>query len=135
MGEPNPLLVEQARIALSRAVNPYSGYHVGVALLVMRSGDPEAAVFLGTNIENASYGLTICAERVAMFAAIAQGYTYFLEMVCMTRDGGSSCGACRQIAHQLGHDMTMYFTTQEGEVVLQANPDQLLPHAFSLKEK
>lgn len=134
MTEPNPILIDQARIAMSRAVNPYSGYHVGVALLAMRPGNPDAAVFLGTNIENASYGLTICAERVAMFAAIAQGYTSFVEMVCMTRDGGSSCGACRQVAHQLGPDMTMNFLSQEGEVVLEAKPDQLLPHAFSLKE-
>jgi len=113
--------------------SPYSGYPVGVALLAMQPGNPEAKIFLGTNIENASYGLTVCAERVAIFSAISQGYTSLIELVCMTRDGGTSCGACRQVTLEFSSYMRMYFMNEKGEITLETTPVELLPNPFILE--
>lgn len=134
MLEPNPLALAQAEIARSYSRSPYSGYPVGVALLAMRVGNPTAKIFHGTNIENASYGLTICAERVAIFSALADGYDKFVELVCMTKDGGSSCGACRQVMIEFSRDMFLFFVQEDGYVTLKTTPIELLPAPFILKE-
>ncbi len=109
MTEPTPGLIEMAKGVQTFSYSPYSGYPVGVALMAMRVGKPEARIFLGTNIENGSYGLTICAERVAIFSALVAGYDQFVELVCMTKDGGSSCGACRQVMLEFSKDMHVFF--------------------------
>lgn len=132
--EPNPLAVEQARVARGYTRSPYSGYPVGVALIAMEIGNPTAKIFHGTNIENASYGLTICAERVAIFSALTDGYDQFVELVCMTKEGGSSCGACRQVMIEFSRDMFLFFVREDGEVTLTTRPELLLPAPFILKE-
>ena len=85
-------LVAQAIGARRRAYAPYSNYFVGAAVLA-----EDGTVILGCNVENASYPATICAERVALTAAVAQGKRPLKAIAVATRDGGSPCGICRQV--------------------------------------
>jgi cytidine deaminase len=87
-------LIDAAREAARTSYSPYSGFAVGAALLVS-----DGRVFLGANVENCSYGLTICAERVAMFRAVTEGARSFRRMAIVTHDGRPAlpCGACRQV--------------------------------------
>ena len=134
MGEPSLLALAQAKIAMDYTYSPYSGYPVGVALIAMQVGNPVPRIFHGTNIENAAYGLTICAERVAIFSALALGYDKFVELVCMTKDGGPSCGACRQVMLEFSRDMFLFFVQEDGYVTLKARPIELLPAPFTLEK-
>ena len=102
-------LVQQALTARTRAYTPYSGYQVGAAVLTA-AGE----VVLGCNVENAAYPATICAERVALTAAVTQGKRHFTAIAVATRNGGSPCGACRQVMMELGPDMTVYIADESG---------------------
>jgi cytidine deaminase len=95
-------LVAAARQARERAVAPYSNFKVGAALETA-----DGTVITGCNIENASYGLTVCAERVAMFKALSDGHRHFTRMavVADTQEPTSPCGACRQVLWEFGHDL------------------------------
>jgi cytidine deaminase len=95
-------LVAAARRARRHAVAPYSGFKVGAALETA-----DGQVITGCNIENATYGLTICAERVAMFTALAAGHRRFrrVAVVADTGDPTPPCGACRQILWEFGGDL------------------------------
>jgi cytidine deaminase len=92
-----PDLVSIARAMRRKAWAPYSGYRVGAALL-----GKNGRVYRGCNVENASYGLTICAERSAIFQAVADGCRSFQALAIATADGGPPCGACLQVACEFG---------------------------------
>jgi len=117
-------LISMAVEARARAYAPYSGFPVGAALLT-RSGQ----VFTGCNVENAMFGLTVCAERVAVFKAVSAGERDFEALAVATTPGASPCGSCRQVLREFGRDLRILVADTEGnsrEFTLQ----QLLPNAF-----
>jgi cytidine deaminase len=118
-------LVRQAIEARQRAYVPYSNFPVGASLLT-RSGK----IFTGCNVENASYGLTVCAERIAIWKAVSEGETEFEALAVATNIGGSPCGACRQVMAEFAPDMPVLIADLSG----QANAtsvSELLPLAFT----
>jgi len=117
-------LIEHALRARARAYAPYSNYRVGAAVMT-RAGD----VILGCNVENAAYGSTICAERVALTAAIAQAKTDFIAIAVVTSNGGSPCGSCRQVMAELGPEMEVYISNESGDY-LMTTVKELLPDYF-----
>jgi cytidine deaminase len=96
------LLLDAARAARLHAYAPFSKFRVGAALHA-----EDGTVITGCNVENATYGLTICAERVAMFKAISEGHRRFLRVavVADTEEPTPPCGACRQILWEMGGDL------------------------------
>lgn len=126
-----PALMAAALAAQGRAYVPYSGYRVGAALLVA-GGE----VVTGCNVENATYGATCCAERTAVFSAVAAGHTSFRAIAVATNgaEAGTPCGICRQVLAEFSADGSLEvvcFTPEgaEGRYTLA----ELLPHAFVLK--
>ncbi|WP_448523412.1 cytidine deaminase [Pseudothermotoga sp.] len=122
-------LIEKAIEAMHKAYAPYSSFKVGAALLT-KSG----SIFTGCNVENASFGLSICAERVAIFSAVAAGEVQFEKLVVVadTDSPVSPCGACRQVMSEFG-DFEVLLVNTRGEVV-RTRVSELLPRAFKLKE-
>lgn len=118
-------LIAHALVARERAYAPYSRYLVGAALLTA-----DGTLFYGCNVENASYGATICAERVALTTAVAQGKSDFVAIAVATRDGGSPCGICRQVMSELGSHMTVYIADRLGNYRTTTVAD-LLPDHFT----
>jgi cytidine deaminase len=118
-------LTRCAAEARSHAYAPYSDYAVGAALLA-ESG----AIFGGANVENAAYPTGLCAERVALFAAVAAGERRFSALVVITRDGGSPCGSCRQALAEFGLETEVAILDEGGRVMLETTVGGLLPHAF-----
>jgi len=119
-------LYEQARAASAHAHAPYSRFAVGAALR-LSSGE----VVTGVNVENASYGLTSCAERNAVFAAVGAGQAEF-EAIAVHADAASAppCGACRQVLTEFAPELRVIWR-RDGEVVA-APLSQLLPERFVL---
>ncbi len=117
-------LIALARKARARAHAPYSKYKVGAALL-----GRDGRVFLGCNVENASYGLTVCAERNAYFQAVAAGCTQFTDLAVVTRDGASLCGACRQVAREFGTELAIHLARPTGRAH-GTTLAKLLPDSF-----
>ena len=120
-------LIAQAIQARQQAYAPYSHYLVGAAVLT-KSGE----VSTGCNVENASYGATICAERVALTRAIAERKRDFVAIAVATRDGGTPCGICRQVMAELGLEMTVYIADENGRF-WTTTVKELLPHSFDPK--
>jgi len=118
-------LIAAARSARQQAYAPYSSYHVGAAVLTS-GGD----IIAGCNVENASYGGTICAERVALTAAVAQGKRQFSAIAVVTEDGASPCGLCRQVMYELGPQMDVFIADGDGNV-RTTTVKALLPEAFA----
>ena len=118
-------LVEAARLARQAAYAPYSHFAVGAAILT-RSGQ----VVTGCNIENASFGLTVCAERVAIWKAVSEGETNFLALAVVTSIDGSPCGACRQVMAEFALDMLVIIADLQ-QVHRIATVAELLPGAFT----
>lgn len=104
-------LIAAACAARPRAYAPYSGYQVGAAVLA-----EDGQVFTGVNVENASFGLTICAERAAVFAAITAGATRLAAIAVCTANGVAPCGACRQVLGEFGADILVYTQDAAGRV-------------------
>jgi cytidine deaminase len=120
-------LVAQALAASRHAHAPYSRFHVGAAVLTA-SGD----AFAGCNVENASYGLTICAERAAVCAAVAAGHKQIVAVAVVTQGGHSPCGACRQVLAEFGPTMEVIMAdADDTSRVTTTTLDKLLPSSFS----
>ena len=118
-------LVRHAIEARKRAYVPYSSFPVGAALLT-RSGK----IYSGCNVENASYGLTVCAERIAIWKAVSEGETDFLALAVVTSIDGSPCGACRQVMAEFALDMPVIIADLR-QVHRIATVAELLPGAFT----
>ena len=117
-------LIKKAIVAQKRAEAPYSDYPVGAALLTT-----DNSVILGCNIESKAYPTTLCAERVAIFSAISQGYKHFSAMALITHDGAFPCGSCRQIIHEYTGNIPIYIAKDLEDYVTQTISD-LLPYPF-----
>lgn len=119
-------LIEEARQAMTRAHAPYSDFPVGAALL-----GESGTVYHGANIENASLGLSICAERVAVFAAVSRGEKVYraLAIVTGTEEPTPPCGACRQVLREFADDLPIYLAGKPKAIRITRLPD-LLPDAF-----
>ena len=124
-------LIQAARAARRRAYAPYSTFRVGAALETS-----EGVIVTGCNVENASYGLTMCAERVAMFTAIAAGHRHFrrIAIVADTQAPTPPCGACRQVLWESGGDLEVILGNLRREQSRHQLRD-LLPHAFKLVDR
>jgi len=123
-------LLDAARKALQHAYAPYSKFRVGAAILT-----EQGEIFTGCNVENASYGLTICAERSAIFTAVAQTKANKLEIRAVAVVNGdelacSPCGACRQVISEFGANAMVIFKGQKG--YLEMPIAELLPESFQL---
>jgi len=101
-------LLTKAQEARLKAYCPYSKYKVGALVYAIHPETKEEKLFTGTNVENASYGETICAERVAIFDAVSKGYTDIPMMFIATSNGGMSCGSCRQVEYEFNPDMEIH---------------------------
>ena len=125
-----PALLEMALLSQSRARAPYSKFSVGAAVLA-GSGQ----MYPGCNVESASYGATICAERSAIVGAIAAGETSIRACVVVTPtpEPSSPCGICRQLLAEFCPDVVVYAASSEGDGVMAATIGDLLPHAFWAK--
>ena len=123
-------LLAAARRAAAGAYAPYSRFAVGAALLA-----DDGRIFTGANVENASYGLTVCAERTALFAAVNAGARRFqaLAVAAGTRTPATPCGACRQVLAEFCEDrMPILCSTRTGKKVKRTTLGALLPDAFRL---
>lgn len=118
-------LVKQAVAASQQAYTPYSHYPVGAAL--------EAAngtIYTGCNVENASYPVTICAERTALVKAVSEGDRAFTRLVVVTKNGGSPCGLCRQMLYEFAPDLHVILADFDGKIHHESKLSDLLPHGF-----
>lgn len=121
-------LLQEAKKASQLAYAPYSNFPVGAALLTTCG-----KIFTGCNVENASYGLTICAERVAVAKAVSQGYRDFkaIAIYALTDEPVSPCGACRQVISEFGTGIEIVMGSSTGKYQV-ATAKELLPGAFTL---
>ncbi|MFO0940699.1 MAG: cytidine deaminase [Pirellulales bacterium] len=119
-------LAAQSIAARQKAYSPYSQFQVGAAIL-----GADQKIYLGCNVENASYGLTICAERNAVFAMVAAGCREILAVSIALPGGGTPCGACRQVLVEFGRGFPVLIVdSTTGQVKSQWNIEDLLPAAF-----
>jgi cytidine deaminase len=123
-------LLSRAHTAQQNAYAPYSNFKVGAAIL-LENGE----IFSGCNVENASYGLTNCAERSAIFAAVSKlgGAKVKIRAVAVVNDHDapcSPCGACRQVIAEFGPDAVVWYQGKNG--IQESTIRQLLPECFSL---
>ncbi len=123
-------LLRSARKVMKNAYAPFSNFRVGAAILTSKG-----KVIVGCNVENSSYGMTNCAERTAIFSAIAQfGPAVEISAVAVTNDHGvpcSPCGACRQVIYEFGPRAVVFYEGKKGPK--QSLITELLPEGFRLK--
>ena len=123
-------LLRAARKAMKNAYAPFSDFKVGAAILTSK-GD----IFAGCNVENSSYGMTNCAERTAIFSAVAaKGPALEIRAVAVTNAQGvpcSPCGACRQVIYEFGPDAVIFYQGKQGDK--ERRITELLPEGFRLK--
>ena len=117
-------LIQKAIEMRSQALAPYSNYKVGAAVLT-ESG----RIFGGCNIENSSYSLTICAERVALFKAVSEGETKFKALSVSTNNAGMPCGACRQVIWDICGNISILICNNN-KLITKTESIRLLPMPF-----
>lgn len=126
-------LLQAAQQAAQQAYAPFSRFYVGAAILTV-GGE----IFTGCNVENSSYGLTNCAERTAIFTAVAAGALSaerdLVAVAVVNREGAvcSPCGACRQVIFEFGPEAVVIYRAKSGEIA-QTKADELLPEGFRLR--
>ncbi len=121
-------LIEAAQAVQERAYAPYSKFLVGAAVLA-----EDGTITAGANVENASYGLSQCAEQVAVGAAVGLGARALTAVAIATRGGAPPCGACRQVLAEFGSNMKVFmFDVDDPTKVRVTTLDQLLPLQFEL---
>lgn len=119
-------LLRAALEVQQRAYAPYSNFHVGAAIRTA-----SGKIFAGANVENASFGLTICAERVAATAAVAAGEREFTQVAVVSRGGVSPCGACRQFLAEFAPNVPIaMIDPARPDVIHRATLTELLPGRF-----
>jgi len=119
-------LIKAAILARELAYAPYSNFKVGAAVLTVSN-----KIYTGCNIENTSYGLSICAERTAVFAAVSEGETKFLALAVAGSENGYTmpCGACRQVLAEFSPEMDIVVVDTDGNYIVRLL-SSLLPEAF-----
>ena len=127
---PKELMAEADR-ARARAYAPYSRFAVGAALLTA-----DGRVIHGCNVENASYGLSVCAERNAVWKAVSEGHHDFVAIAITARQGHGAppCGSCRQVLHEFSPKTMVYWRDARGRII-RRRLDSLLPLAFRFPER
>lgn len=142
--DPQGRLIAAARVAAANAYAPYSGYHVGAALLL-----DDGSIVTGANVENASYGLTLCAETVAVAKLANMGALARVRVVAIVggRPDGAAllgsepvhpCGRCRQMLNEAAEvakvDIDVHCASGDGRTVTSYRLSELLPHSFGPKD-
>ncbi|MFT7464207.1 MAG: cytidine deaminase [Pseudohongiellaceae bacterium] len=117
-------LIAMANEARAASYSPYSKFPVGAAVL-SESGE----IFTGCNVENASFGLTVCAERIAVFSAVAAGHQRLVAAAVVTPSQGAPCGACRQVLAEFGPEMIVHIANPDGDCRSRTMAE-LLPESF-----
>ena len=119
-------LIQMALEAREHAYAHYSNYRVGAALLTT-----SGRFFSGCNVENAAYPTSMCAERVAVFKAVSEGEHGFAAIAVVTSNGGTPCGACRQVLAEFGLGTVVLIADTTGKLRQEARLSELLPGAFT----
>jgi len=114
-------------VAAEHAYAPYSQFRVGAAVLT-----EDGQIYAGCNVENASYGLSVCAERTAVFKAVSKGERDFEAIAVVTEKGVTPCGACRQVLMEFGENIQVIVADEAGEYRV-FTLRELLPEAFTPK--
>lgn len=122
--EQQTVLIEAACRARAEAYAPYSSYRVGAAILT-----DDGRIYTGVNVENASYGLSMCAERTAVFKMVSEGGRRIVGAAVCTENGGSPCGACRQVLAEFAGDAPVWLADTAGNV-RRTTVHALLPDHF-----
>ncbi len=121
----NNQIIEIAIKMRKNSYAPYSKYKVGSAVEVI-SGE----IIGGCNVESSSYGLTCCAERIAIYSALSRGFKDFKSIAVSTKNGGSPCGACRQVIWEICGDITIYICNNKSLLTITKS-SALLPSPFN----
>jgi cytidine deaminase len=122
--EQRKALIQAACGVRRHAYSPYSNYAVGAAILA-----EDGRIYTGVNVENASYGLTSCAERAAVFTAVSEGVRRFEAIAVCTENQGAPCGACRQVMSEFAGDIPLYISDVKGNA-RDTSLNALLPDNF-----
>ena len=123
-------LIRMAKEARELAYAPYSRYRVGAAVLTA-----DGQVYTGSNVENAAYPSSLCAERVAIFKAVSEGHRKLDAVAVVTKNGGSPCGGCRQVMREFGGtELLILIADETGALLEEFTMEQLLPRSFGPDE-
>ena len=124
-GSEEKALIEAAREVRERAHAPYSKFKVGAALF-----SRDGRIFTGCNVENASYGLTLCAERAALVSAVSGGEREFEALAICAPGAPAPCGACRQVLNEFGPELMILMVNSSNHETARTHLSTLLPEAF-----